>query len=210
MKDFCSMKSLCLLLLSVMLSAISAHAQTLRYGITAGLAVSDAKDFKPFTGFSAGVKGELLPAGEDVSGICWDAALLLTQRGWKDEVFYDDLSSTRDIKCKIYYLELPVHVGYRQVLNDRFAAVYGIGPYVGWGLWGGYKLDGDSGFDVNVFTDDEYRRFDWGAGLSVALETRRLQIGASYDISFRRPNKVDLPQFNGKSKIFRLSLSYIL
>ena len=38
-----------------------------------------------------------------------------------------------------YYLDIPVHVGYKKNLNDKFALFGEAGPYLGCGLWGTTK-----------------------------------------------------------------------
>ena len=49
----------------------------------------------------------------------------------------DDLSGTTESRA--YYLDIPVHVGYKKNLNDKFALFGETGPYLGCGLWGTTK-----------------------------------------------------------------------
>lgn len=49
----------------------------------------------------------------------------------------DDLSGTTESRA--YYLDIPVHVGYKKNLNDKFALFGEAGPYLGCGLWGTTK-----------------------------------------------------------------------
>lgn len=48
-----------------------------------------------------------------------------------------DLSGTTESRA--YYLDIPVHVGYKKNLNDKFALFGEAGPYLGCGLWGTTK-----------------------------------------------------------------------
>ena len=49
----------------------------------------------------------------------------------------DDLSGTTESRA--YYLDIPVHVGYKKNLNDKFALFGEAGPYLGCGLLGTTK-----------------------------------------------------------------------
>lgn len=42
-------------------------------------------------------------------------------------------------ESRAYYLDIPVHVGYKKNLNDKFALFGEAGPYLGCGLWGTTK-----------------------------------------------------------------------
>lgn len=168
-----------LFVVGLILGCISVQAQeNLRWGITGGLNVSkyssEAFDFRP--GFHAGVKAELaLP--QLTEGVYLDMEALFSMKGAKING-----SSSRETKLNPFYLEIPVHIGYKYALNDRIAVFGNFGPYFGTGLFGKIK-EGD--YDENLFgsEDDRYlKRFDFGLGLKGGIEFNRcFQLSIGYD-----------------------------
>ena len=77
------------------------------------IAKMDVYDSKP--GFHIGVRGELaLPSL--VNGLYTNAGLLVSQKGAKL-----DLGDLGKVKLNAYYLELPIHIGYKYNLNEDFS-----------------------------------------------------------------------------------------
>ena len=83
-----------------------------------------------------------------------------------------------------YYLNIPIHAGYKMALNYNLNLSLSAGPYIGIGLWGKgtskittkgnvpaelniapgeYKID-------NIFKDSDIRRFEIGIGVKAGLE----------------------------------------
>lgn len=79
-----------------------------------------------------------------------------------------------DGKSNAYYLEVPVHFGYKHTVSDKFALFGEFGPYFACGLFGktsSNALDYDDNFDFvseseKPDTFDEFKRFDFGLGFS--------------------------------------------
>ena len=75
-----------------------------------------------------------------------------------------------DGKSNAYYLEVPVHFGYKHTVSDKFALFGEFGPYFACGLFGktsSNALDYDDNFDFvseseKPDTFDEFKRFDFG------------------------------------------------
>ena len=75
-------------------------------------------------GFHAGVKAEVgLPQISE--GVYLDMGALLTLKGAKI-----DGGSAASIKFNPYYLEIPVHIGYKYAVNENFAIFGNAGPYL--------------------------------------------------------------------------------
>ena len=168
---------------------MSSNAQdNLKWGVMAGMNVSKYTftGFDNRIGFHAGVKAELGLSQEE-SGAYMDFAALLTLKGAKI-----DGGAIASFKFNPYYLEVPVHIGYKYAVNDDFALFGSVGPYIAVGLFGKAKfnmgsaigdLAGMEGMEVegmegkslseDIFGDDGFKRFDFGLGLKAGVEFSR-------------------------------------
>ena len=105
-----------------------------------------------------------------------------------------------------YYLNIPIHAGYRMGLGDNVKLSVSAGPYLGVGLWGKgtgtVKVSGDvpSDLDIkagkykvdNVFKDSDLRRFEIGASVKAGLEFKdRYRLSVGYDIQLNSMMKDD-------------------
>ena len=162
-------------------------------------------------GFHAGVKAEL-GLSQEASGAYMDFAALLTLKGAKV-----DGGSLASIKFNPYYLEVPVHVGYKYAVNDDFALFGSVGPYIAVGLFGKVKakvdgsiadleeLDTDSASE-DIFGNDGLKRFDFGLGLKAGVEfSKKYQFAISYDFGLVEVAK-DLGM---KNRNLMISLGYM-
>ncbi|WP_438850576.1 porin family protein, partial [Bacteroides acidifaciens] len=172
------------------MSVVSVNAQdNLKWGVMAGMNVSKytITGFDSRIGFHAGVKAEL-GLSQEASGAYMDFAALLTLKGAKI-----DGGSIASIKFNPYYLEVPVHVGYKYAVNDDFALFGNVGPYIAVGLFGKAKakVDGNiadlgelgtNSASEDIFGDDGLKRFDFGLGLKAGVEfSKKYQLAISYD-----------------------------
>lgn len=185
-----NMKKVLLLIAMLTVSVASINAQgNLRWGATVGMNSSNFSitGFDSKVGFHAGVKAEVgLPQFSD--GLYLDMGALLTLKGAKV-----DGGSAATIKFNPYYLEIPVHLGYKYAVNESFAIFGNAGPYVAIGLFGKANIKGDliddimdeyggDGNSTNVFGDDAMKRFDFGLGLKAGVEfNQKFQISIGYD-----------------------------
>ena len=156
------MKKVLLLMAMLTIGLASINAQdNLRWGATVGM---NSSNFS-ITGFDS-------------------MGALLTLKGAKI-----DGGSAASIKFNPYYLEIPVHIGYKYAVNENFAIFGNAGPYLAIGLFGKAKAEGDIldeyEFDdnsTNVFGDDAMKRFDFGLGLKAGVEfSQKYQISIGYD-----------------------------
>ena len=216
------MKKVLLFFALVAISVVSINAQdNLKWGVMAGMNVSKytITGFDSRIGFHAGVKAEL-GLSQEASGAYMDFAALLTLKGAKI-----DGGSIASFKFNPYYLEVPVHIGYKYAVNDDFALFGSVGPYIAVGLFGKAKLNIGSAFDdlaemegieiegmegkslsEDIFGDDGLKRFDFGLGLKAGVEfSKKYQVAISYDFGL-----VEAAKDSGmKNRNLMLSLGYM-
>jgi len=122
--------------------------------------------FRP--GFHAGVRG-IYEIPTVTQGFYVNAAALLSLKGYKnDSVSY----------CP-FFVDVPIHAGYKYDVDDRFAMFIEAGPYMGVGLFG--KCEGK-----NIFSEEVgYKRFDVGFGVRGGVEfIRRISVSLGGDFGF--------------------------
>lgn len=80
-----------------------------------------------------------------------------------------------------FFLQLPVHIGYRFGLGESSSMFIQAGPTVGYGLFGS-KIEWYGGGSTNYF--DNANRFDLGLGGQVGVEFSKFQVsaGANYGL----------------------------
>lgn len=208
------MKKILLFFALVAMSVVSINAQdNLKWGVMAGMNVSKytITGFDSRIGFHAGIKAEL-GLSQEASGAYMDFAALLTLKGAKI-----DAGSLASFKMNPYYLEVPVHIGYKYAVNDDFALFGSAGPYIAVGLFGKAKakVDGDlvdlgefggNSASEDIFGDDGFKRFDFGLGLKAGVEfSKKYQVAISYDFGLVEVAK-DLGM---KNRNLMLSLGYM-
>jgi len=175
-------KIFCFAVLSMFfLSGEIKATEPIRFGIIAGI------NYSKFTsllisnkiGFHAGLKTEY-HFSPTAKGVYVDAAALISLKGGKFEG-WEGLSS----KYNPYYLEVPIHIGYKLALNDKLSILGNFGPYFGYGLMGKVvESDGGSTNSYDIFSDDYFNtRFDYGLGIRIGVEMmKKIQVTAGYDL----------------------------
>ena len=199
-------------ILAIGLGSINAQ-DNLRWGVTAGMNVSslNVTGLDSRVGFHAGVKAELgLP--QFTEGLYMDFGALLSLKGAKVEA-----GSMASFKINPYYLEIPVHIGYKYAVNDNFSLFGSVGPYMAVGLFGKAKLkvDGDiadiaelggNSMSEDIFGDDGLKRFDFGLGLKAGVEfSKKYQVAISYDFGLVEVIK----EVGMKNRNLMISLGYM-
>lgn len=208
------MKKILLFFALVAMSVVSINAQdNLKWGVMAGMNVSKytITGFDSRIGFHAGVKAEL-GLSQEASGAYMDFTALLTLKGAKI-----DAGSLASFKMNPYYLEVPVHIGYKYAVNDDFALFGSAGPYIAVGLFGKAKAKvdgalvdlgefGGNSASEDIFGDDGFKRFDFGLGLKAGVEfSKKYQVAISYDFGLVEVAK-DLGM---KNRNLMISLGYM-
>lgn len=209
------MKKVLILFALVAISMVSVNAQdNLKWGLMAGMNVSKYTftGFDNRVGFHAGVKAELGLSQKETSGAYMDFAALLTLKGSKI-----DGGAIASLTFNPFYLEVPIHVGYKYAVNDDFSLFGSVGPYVAVGLFGNMKakmgsdLAGLAGSDENsvsekIFGDDGIERFDFGLGLKAGVEfSKKYQVSLSYDFGLVEVQK----ELGLKNRNLMISLGYM-
>lgn len=222
-------KSLFLTMLSIF--AMTANAQQLKLGVTAGMNIncpSGENGQSSHAGFDAGVKAEIgLPSV--AKGLYADFGVQLSLKGTKSCGNYynypnrmqerseqggsSSAAAKYELSYNTYYLTVPLHVGYKFELNNIRMFV-NAGPYMGIGLFG--KLNGTaspSGTETtlsdNVYSDKLANRFDWGVGGRIGVEfARHYQVAVGYDHGLKSL-KTDKNPVDRKNRTFNISLAYI-
>ena len=171
-----------LLLVSVMILGLNGMAQNnVNLEGIVGMNVSKMDFYDSKVGFHIGVRGELaLPSLVD--GLYTNAGLLVSQKGAKLDM--GDLGSD---KLTAYYLEVPIHVGYKYSFNETFSLFGEFGPYFAFGLGGKEKVkelapfsDGYNEYSIKTF--DLIKRFDAGLGFRIGAEFKqKYTVSLGYD-----------------------------
>lgn len=170
------MKKILLLLSLFMLLHENSSAQGLRYGITSVMNVSNyaveeggvSYDPENRIGFKAGFRMEI-DAPFITDGFYFDMEALLSSRGAKVEQVVEGTYMSNTLRP--YYLEIPIHIGYRYDIGDNLGVFASFGPYFGIGLFGKNKFfDGETTTKVDAFGDAGVKRFDFGLGLQGGVQ----------------------------------------
>lgn len=171
------MKKILLLIAASIMSISAINAQNLSTEVVAGMNLSNLGGIGSKVGFHAGARFELaLPSL--AKGVYTNAGLLLTSKGTK----WDGGLLMGKATANAYFLELPIHIGYKYTINDNFAIFGEGGPYVGFGLFGKNKTTEFDGYSETVNTFDTIKRFDVGLGLRVGVEfKKKYSLSVSYD-----------------------------
>ena len=197
---------------------MNTFAQSLRYGVMAGIQSSHPKNLDSRTGFRAGIYGEVDFHDND-NTMYLNSGLLLSAKGWSEDTMtaYAEADPIK-WKTRLYYLEIPVHIGYRHTANENVTLLASCGPYFAVGISGSSKFDSkgqsladnDNPYDGNLFSNGMYRRFDFGAGARAGIELYgHFQITAGYDMSFIKPTKGMWNSISTKDRTCDISLAYL-
>lgn len=222
------MKKILLALLLASAFSMAGKAQDFRTGVTGGYNLSAPSAYNSQSGFHIGLKGELgLP--QAVKGLYVDFGLLLSSHGWKSPSYYYNSGTysfgttlatpsygyASDWECTPYYLNIPIHIGYKIPTGRNVSLFVNAGPYFNVGLFGKAKetITSDNGKATtytkagNVFSNKMQERFEWGLGFRAGVEiVRHIQLGFGYDWGLKSINK------NGvdcKNRTFVVSATYM-
>lgn len=186
----------------------SAFAQ--RFGVKAGLNLANVnyqpepeEDFKMLPTFNVGGVAEFDFSENMGIGV----GLQLAGKGSKAE------DSGFEVKFNPMYLQVPVNVYYR---NSGFYA--GVGPYIGFGLFGNYTLSfmGDEETESIEFgndVDDDFAPLDFGLGFEVGYHViAPLRISLSYDLGLMNILPQDIQdiddEFSLRNNVLGINVAY--
>lgn len=190
------MKKFYLLIIAAFLVSsfgLSAQVQPPQFEAVAGLNLTTVDysgiDFRPSIHIGARATFDI----PDVTpGFYVNAAALFTLKGFKvDSVSYSP-----------WFIDIPIHVGYKYDMDDRFALFAETGPYLGIGLFGN-KVEG-----YNIFSDEiGYKRIDLGLGVRLGIEfSHRYSVSIGGDFGFLKVTD----DFDAKPRNLLISFGYKL
>jgi hypothetical protein len=195
------MRKLLLLACFVIIASAGAYAQTITYGVKAGLNLTEL----PASGDGLMINNKYL-TGFHVGGVVdfkFDSfsiqpALLFTTKGGKTDFSFSEsfdgqtISGTGTAKTTLNYLELPVNFLYRVPAGDG-NVFFGGGPYIALGLSGKAKATAtaegqttDTSEDVKFGSaDGEIKNPDFGFNALIGYQLNSgFTINAGYGQSF--------------------------
>lgn len=179
------MKKLLSFLVIAIIGINSVKAQTLSGEVVAGLNIADVSELDSRIGFHVGVVGSYGFSNE-FNGAYANAGALISLKGGQL-----DYGSILKANLDAYYLEIPIHIGYKHSLSENFAIFGEFGPYIGIGLFGKSKIEskGES-ISVDTFSEDGgVKRFEMGLGFKLGVEINKLiPISVGYDFGLANIN----------------------
>lgn len=155
---------------------------------------------------------------------------MLSSHGWENPGYYYNANYnpsagngsgnsspnySSNSKSTPYYLNIPVHIGYKFSAGRNVSLFVNAGPYFNIGLFGKAKetITPDKGTATtketagNVFSDKMLNRFDWGLGFRAGTEiARRVQLSIGYDWGMKNVNKTGV---DNKNRTFVASCAYM-
>lgn len=198
------------------LASFDGFAQSTRYGLAAGLQLSHLQEVSVRLGFNIGAKGEI-GFSKNESHVFGDFGLMLSAKGWSEDLTDETGRENVEWKCRLYYLEVPIHIGYKYAVSEKIKILAGVGPYFAIGLSGKSEFDGsgnisgiDNPYDGNLFKNGIYKRFDFGVGAKAGIETNRnIQVFIGYELSLMSPTKERWKTLSPKDRTFSISVAYL-
>ncbi len=211
-----NVKSILISILFIMAFSVVRAESPIRWGVEAGVNFSKPTDMTDMKcGFNAGVTGELsLSRGWFV-----DAALKLSSQPLEFngvyEIYGEPIVHKSHFSMTPYSLLLPVHIGYGFKVGSKARLFGAIGPYIGYGLWGGgerrYTViengkETTTGGDIN----NPFRlmkRFQAGGDVRIGAELcGHYTISAGYLMQFN--NMMRSGSSTSRNSVFSISVGY--
>ena len=207
-------KILLLLLVALYWGGLRAQAQEIKLGVSTGMNISSPSKLDSKLGFNVGAKGEL----QFPNSMYLELGLSLSSKGWKSKGYYDTTTQeTKTWEGTPYYLEIPLHLGYKVSAGENFKILGSVGPYAGLGLFGKSTYRVESKNKVvktttsdNLFKDKLQERFDWGVGANLGVEIHNhYQLSLGYNLGLKNIYKKEKGQGDSKNRVFNVSFAYL-
>ncbi|MDR0833950.1 MAG: PorT family protein [Candidatus Symbiothrix sp.] len=182
-----------LLIALVALTAVTANAQGVKFGVTAGLNLSnwtgDIEDAKYKAGFQVGVVADwALTESFSIA-----PELNFSQKGYKAK--FEGIGAY-DISATVNYLTLPINALYKFNVSDDSKFLVFAGPYLGYGLSGSVKAtvpgEGSESEDIKFGSKEgELKAFDFGLNAGIGFQYTKFFIKAQYNLGLANLSNVD-------------------
>lgn len=204
------MKKIFLLLFLAVFSTGLLRAVNYGGEVDLGINVSTMSEFHSKVGFRFGIRG-IMHIPEIANGVYVNAGAFLSKKGGQIEEIGEDENDIITVSASAYYLEVPIHIGFRCEIIDAISVFTEVGPYFGAGLFGDTKIKtsqvGEDKF--HTFGDDKLLdRFDLGIGMRAGIIIfGQVPISVGYD--FGLLNNSALTDIDIKHSNFTASIGWI-
>lgn len=175
------------------MAALPIFSQNLfdRIEVNAGLNSSSMTWTSSKLGFHAGVRATKNLDQQIAKGVYANAGALLSLKGGKM-----DLGELAEANINAYYLDIPVHIGYRHEVNENIKIWGEVGPYFDFGLFGKQNNRTLAGLDgryenESISTFDNFKRFDFGLGFRIGADYQKYTFAIGYDAGILNTYKTD-------------------
>lgn len=212
------MKKLVKLLILVLVVTMTTESYAQKFGIKAGLNLSNmlikddgttySDDFKLKPGFHVGVVADF----EFTDMFSFETGLLVSTKGYKYKK--DVLGVTYEAKANLLYLDIPLTAKASFDLGE--AKVFGLfGPYVGVGLSGKeIAKAGDEKTENKIEWGSEkgksdLKRFDFGLAMGAGVGFNAIQVGFTYNLGLANISPITDGGAKIKNKVMAISLAYM-
>lgn len=169
-------------------SSNAVHAQSLKYGITAGVSYSKPEGYKGFTGFKVGGVATYEFSDEARLTPFVQGELKYSQLGLKEDIYFAGGEiSTATYRSRLHYIEMPLTAGLRWHTNESQALFVKAGLILRYGVGENAKVSGlpydTSGF--TLFDDGYYNRFEAAGTVGLGFDfSKHFQLSATRDFCF--------------------------
>lgn len=173
-------------------------AQSKQIGFFAGINASTQNDQKIIFGPKIGLEGCFKPFKSN-NYLSFNTWIVLSSKGYESDWRYSE--NTKKFfkwRTRLYYIDIPIHLGYERNLSKNIDFRATLGPYIGIGLWGKTKVKEketkkEEIFSDNVFNDAQYKRLDIGISSSVGfLYQKKILLSIGYELGLRDLRTSDL------------------
>lgn len=194
-----------------LIGGLSASAQEKKFffGAKAGFVFSDLSEYSYKTRMKHSFTGGLTFDYFLNRDLYISSVIEFANKGAKFDLLNknEEEGTSLDIKnstIAAFYIQVPVHLGYKFDLSEKTRLMVQAGPYVAYGISGQTELgdevvlrtpEGATTMSLNdyikmidgwrrgeeTFSDTHFREFDWGIGIGMGVEYEHVNISFRYD-----------------------------
>lgn len=195
------------------------------FGIKAGLNMATmlekddddtySDDYKSLMGFHAGVTAEF-PVNDMFA---FETGLFVSNKGVKYEETMSEDGITVDVTAKVALMYIDIPLTGKVYFDMGGAKIYGLlGPYVGMGLSGKLKGEGEAnGVSVDFSTDvewgsdeetDMFKRLDYGLAVGAGVQVKSIEVGLGYNMGLANISTYSENGYKANNRVLALSVAY--
>jgi hypothetical protein len=214
----------------LLLSILSASAQSIQFGVKGGLNTSsfarsgnadyNSTGSNTLVGFQGGLFANL-----NLGNLSIQPAIIYTGKGGRTYMDYID-DDIRDIiygKASIYYLQIPVNLIYHVPLTNGKLFV-GAGPFVSRAINGRFNAyEKPANADVAAYYRDRYasdiefnsnkvngfKSFDYGINGLIGVQLNKVLLNVNYDLGLANINPERRSSYKTRTRSAGLTMGYI-